>query len=293
MYDKLAGMTGTAETEKEELRKIYDLDVVVLPTNVEYRARFGNLEEKEVPPEAAGVEFAGVINEKLAEYGMGKYEVTVFDSPDQSERYYRRLDLPDQIYQSEDAKFRAVTREIEQAHRDQRPVLVGTTAIETSERLSKRLKAQGVEHNVLNAKYHEREAIIIAQAGRPGAVTLATNMAGRGVDILLGGNPEGLARDTLRKEDIDLTEIPSHDWESALKMARRGEDPTTTYPDRWAEVSVRARAPVPARSRARLRSGRIARHRHRAPRGAPHRQPVARARRAPRRSWLQSFLHLA
>ncbi len=236
MYDKLAGMTGTAETEKEELRKIYDLDVVVLPTNVEYRAQFGNLEEKEVPPEAAGVAFAGVINEELAQYGMGKYEVTVFDSPDQSERYYRRLDLPDQIYQSEDAKFRAVTREIAQAHRDQRPVLVGTTAIETSERLSKRLNAQGVEHNVLNAKYHEREAIIIAQAGRPAAVTLATNMAGRGVDILLGGNPEGLARDTLRKEDIDLTTIPSHDWESALKMARRGEDPTTTYPDRWTEV---------------------------------------------------------
>jgi preprotein translocase subunit SecA len=239
MYDKLAGMTGTAATEEEELRRIYGLDVTVLPTNVEYRARFGNLEEDEVPLPESGVEFAGIINSNAA----GPYEqlrredvdVTVYDGSN-GERYYRRLDMPDQIYKTERGKFKAVAREIEAAHREGHPVLVGTTAIETSEQLSRVLKRHRVPHNILNAKHHEREAIIIAQAGRPGAVTLATNMAGRGVDILLGGNPEGLARDQLRKEDVELTEISSTDWEAALKMARRGEDPTATYEEHWAEV---------------------------------------------------------
>ncbi len=229
MYDKLAGMTGTAETEEEELRKIYGLDVVVLPTNVEYRAEFGHLEEHNVPPEESSVAFAGVLHEE------DRYKVTVFDGPD-GERFYRRLDLPDQIYKSELAKFKAVANEIAESHRAGRPVLVGTTAIETSERLAKMLKARRIPHNILNAKHHEREAIIIAQAGQPGAVTIATNMAGRGVDILLGGSPEGMARDTLRREEIDLTQIGAGDWEEALKMARRGEDPTTRYPARWAEI---------------------------------------------------------
>ncbi len=115
-------------------------------------------------------------------------------------------------------------------------MLVGTVAIETSERLSRMLKRRGIPHNVLNAKYHEKEAVIIAQAGRPGAVTIATNMAGRGVDILLGGNPEGLARDALRKEGYDLTTIPAAAWDDAVKMLRAGQDPTTKYPERWAEV---------------------------------------------------------
>jgi len=229
MYRKLAGMTGTAATEEEELRKIYDLDVVVLPTNVEYRARFGDLQEHEVPPAEAGVSFNSVLSE------MDGYKVTVFDSPE-GERYYRRLDLPDQIYKTQEAKFKAVIREIRRAHEARRPVLVGTTAIETSEYLSRLLKRQRIPHNVLNAKYHEKEALIIAQAGQPGAVTIATNMAGRGVDILLGGNPEGMARDQLRKEGVDLTMIRSSDWEQALKMARAGQDPTTAFPDRWAEV---------------------------------------------------------
>ena len=96
------------------------------------------------------------------------------------------------------------------------PVLVGTVAIETSELVSQMLKRSGIPHEVLNAKNHEREATIIAQAGRPGAVTIATNMAGRGVDILLGGNPEGLARDQLRRRSVDLTEIPQHDLDHAV-----------------------------------------------------------------------------
>ncbi|MGC9357201.1 MAG: preprotein translocase subunit SecA [Anaerolineae bacterium] len=240
MYEKLAGMTGTAATEEEELRRIYGLEVTILPTNVEYRARFGDLEEKNVPIPESRVEFAGVINEAVANpYEQRRpedVEVTVFDGP-RDERFYRRLDMPDQIYKTEQAKFNAVIQEIAAAYEAGRPVLVGTTAIETSERLARLLKRQRVPHNVLNAKYHEREAVIIAQAGRPGSVTIATNMAGRGVDILLGGNPEGLARDALRKEEeVDLTEIHSADWETALKMARRGEDPTTRYPERWAEV---------------------------------------------------------
>jgi preprotein translocase subunit SecA len=229
MYDKLAGMTGTAATEEEELRKIYNLDVVVLPTNVEYRAQFGSLEEHAVPPEDSGVAFSGVLPPDHA------YAVTVYDAPDDA-RFYRRLDMPDQIYKTERAKFDAVVREIAQLHESQRPVLVGTTAIETSEQLARQLRRRRIPHNVLNAKHHEQEAVIIAQAGQPGAVTIATNMAGRGVDILLGGNPEGMARNDLRGEGVDITQISSAAWEDVLKMARRGEDPTTTYPERWAEV---------------------------------------------------------
>ncbi|MGE5620039.1 MAG: preprotein translocase subunit SecA [Sphingomonadaceae bacterium] len=137
LYDKLAGMTGTAVTEAEEFHKIYKLEVVVIPTN----------------------------------------------------RPMIRKDLPDQIYKTESAKYRAVVKEIEELYQQKRPVLVGTTSIEKSEMLSDMLSRRGIPHQVLNAKHHEKEAGIIAQAGRPGTVTIATNMAGRGVDIILGGNP--------------------------------------------------------------------------------------------------------
>ncbi|HLG50133.1 MAG TPA: preprotein translocase subunit SecA [Chloroflexota bacterium] len=157
MYPKLAGMTGTAWTEREEFRTIYGLDVVVVPTH----------------------------------------------------RPMIRQDFPDVVYKTEEAKFRAVVNEIEEMHRAGRPVLVGTISIEKSEYLSNLLKKRNIPHQVLNAKYHEREAAIIAQAGRPGAVTIATNMAGRGVDILLGGNPAGLVNEILEKKGIDpLTAEP-------------------------------------------------------------------------------------
>ncbi|MFC1952029.1 preprotein translocase subunit SecA [Chloroflexota bacterium] len=139
MYDKLAGMTGTALTEAEEFHKIYNLEVVVIPTN----------------------------------------------------KPLLRKDLPDQVYTDEETKFRAVVSEIEQLHKEERPVLVGTVSIEKSEYLSSLLKRRGIPHQVLNAKYHEKEAGIISQAGQPGTVTVATNMAGRGVDIILGGSPDG------------------------------------------------------------------------------------------------------
>ena len=140
MYDKLAGMTGTAVTEAEEFYKIYRLDVMTIPTNIPLI----------------------------------------------------RDELPDQIFKTEEGKWRAVARDIQELNQTGRPVLVGTTSIEHSEKLSGLLKNLGVPHEVLNAKQHEREAQIIAQAGRPHAVTVATNMAGRGTDILLGGNPSGL-----------------------------------------------------------------------------------------------------
>jgi preprotein translocase subunit SecA len=139
LYQKLAGMTGTAITEAEEFYKIYNLEVVVIPTN----------------------------------------------------KPLIRIEHPGQIYRDEKTKFAAVTREIKQLHDEKRPVLIGTTSIEKSEYLSDQLKRNGVPHQVLNAKHHEKEAAVIAQAGRLEAVTVATNMAGRGVDIILGGNPEG------------------------------------------------------------------------------------------------------
>ena len=199
MYDKLAGMTGTAATEAEEFGKIYDLEVATLPTNVEFRAMQGSL-----------------IEETRKEDGV---PITTYRSPDGSEFYYKRIDYPDVVYPNPEAKFKAVVREIKEMHEMGRPVLVGTVAVETSEYLSRQLKRQGIEHNVLNAKYHEKEATIIAQAGRPGAVTIATNMAGRGVDILLGGNPEGIARDKLRRQGVDLTTVEPEVWEKTLAEA--------------------------------------------------------------------------
>ncbi len=168
MYEKLAGMTGTAMTEAEELMKIYNLDVVAVPTN----------------------------------------------------RPVSRLDGEDLIYINEKAKFEAIIDEIKYRHDKGQPVLVGTTTIETSERLAKELSRARIPHQVLNAKQHEREATIIAQAGRPGAVTIATNMAGRGVDILLGGNPEGLARKLLLDSGLDVTQATEQQWQEALEKAR-------------------------------------------------------------------------
>ncbi|HON94372.1 MAG TPA: preprotein translocase subunit SecA [Deltaproteobacteria bacterium] len=149
MYEKLAGMTGTAETEALELKNIYGLDVMVIPTNLNMI----------------------------------------------------RLDHPDVIYKTEKEKYKAVVQQISLCHDKGQPVLVGTSSIENSEKVSSLLKRKGVPHNVLNAKHHEREAEIVAQAGRKGAVTIATNMAGRGTDIKLGGNPEFLARQRMSPEE--------------------------------------------------------------------------------------------
>ena len=188
MYDKLAGMTGTALTEAEELHKIYNLDVSVIPTH----------------------------------------------------RQIVRLDRSDYVYKNQDGKWKAVVEELEARFKAGQPVLVGTVSVETSEMLSKRLQRRGVKHEVLNAKNHEREAEIIAQAGRVGAVTIATNMAGRGVDILLGGNPEGIARGELRRHDFELTALSGLDWDEAVGLLRAGKDPTKKFPADWARALARA-----------------------------------------------------
>ena len=165
MYDKLAGMTGTADTEAAEFSKIYSLDVVVIPTN----------------------------------------------------RPMVRQEHSDIVYRTVQEKWRNVAAEIKECQERGQPVLVGTISIEKSELLSRQLKRMGVPHEVLNAKHHEREARIIAQAGRKGAITVSTNMAGRGTDILLGGNPEFLAREALRKKGIDPDHLDNKSiWEKTL-----------------------------------------------------------------------------
>ena len=147
MYEKLSGMTGTAQTEAAELMNTYNLQVVPIPTN----------------------------------------------------RQMVRLDQADLIFKTEAAKFEAVVKDLEERHEKGQPVLVGTVSVEKSEKLSQKLKQHGIPHEVLNAKQHTREAMVVTQAGRLGSITVATNMAGRGVDILLGGNPEGLARQDVLK----------------------------------------------------------------------------------------------
>ncbi len=173
MYEKLAGMTGTAATEAEEFAKIYELDVTVIPTN----------------------------------------------------QPLSRVNYPDVVYKTEREKFEAVSTEIVSCHEKGQPVLVGTVSIEKSEHLSRLLKKRGVPHQVLNAKYHEREAEIVAQAGREKAVTIATNMAGRGTDILLGGNPDFLAKELLSKKGLDPALAPAEARQAAWEEARKVTEP--------------------------------------------------------------------
>lgn len=147
-----------------------------------------------------------------------------------------REDHTDVVFRQRSAKYKQVVQEIQAMHQAGRPVLVGTVSIESSELLHKLLQRAKVPHEVLNAKNHEREAIIIAQAGRRGAVTIATNMAGRGVDILLGGNPEGLAREKLRQQNVDLLAIRQQDWNHVLDQLGRGENSAAERNEPWIRI---------------------------------------------------------
>ncbi|WP_018180981.1 preprotein translocase subunit SecA [Jongsikchunia kroppenstedtii] len=175
MYEKLSGMTGTAETEAAELDQIYKLGVLPIPTN----------------------------------------------------KPMIRIDQTDLIYKTEEAKFAAVVDDVTERHEKGQPVLIGTTSVERSEYLSRQLKRRGIPHNVLNAKYHEQEAQIIAEAGRPGAVTVATNMAGRGTDVVLGGNPDIIADIRLRKAGLDPVHTPEEyeaAWDEVLESVKAEAD---------------------------------------------------------------------
>jgi len=169
MYDKLAGMTGTAETEAEEFHKIYGLEVIAVPTN----------------------------------------------------QPMIRDDFADLVFASQKGKWNAVVDEIVDEHERGRPVLVGTISVEVSEMLGDMLKRRGIKHSVLNAKFHEKEAEIVAQAGRSDSVTIATNMAGRGTDIILGGNPEMLAADLLHKKGLTVLDATPEQYAAALAEADR------------------------------------------------------------------------
>ncbi|HVS82551.1 MAG TPA: preprotein translocase subunit SecA [Pyrinomonadaceae bacterium] len=169
LYEKLSGMTGTAETEAGEFHSTYKLEVIVIPTHMPMV----------------------------------------------------RKDNPDMIYRTLPEKWDAVVEEIQERYEHGQPVLVGTVSVENSELIARRLQRVGVPHNVLNAKYHEREAEIVAQAGRKGAITIATNMAGRGTDILLGGNPDFMAREFLKEQEIDPDEATDDQWKEVFARAKR------------------------------------------------------------------------
>ena len=169
LYEKLSGMTGTAETEAGEFHSTYKLEVIVIPTHMPMV----------------------------------------------------RKDNPDLIYRTLPEKWDAVVEEIQERYEVGQPVLVGTVSVENSELIARRLQRVGVPHNVLNAKYHEREAEIVAQAGRKGAITIATNMAGRGTDILLGGNPDFMAREFLKEDEVDPDEATEDQWKEVFERAKR------------------------------------------------------------------------
>jgi preprotein translocase subunit SecA len=182
MYNKLAGMTGTADTEAAEFKQIYKLDVTVIPTN----------------------------------------------------RPMIRIDNADMIYKNQKGKYRAAVEEIKRLHAKGQPVLVGTTSVEKSEIIHTLLKADNIRHSVLNAKQHEREAYVVAQAGRKASITIATNMAGRGTDILLGGNPELLAEEEVGKLKAGATAEERAEWDAKMDEAR----------PRWKELCTRERDEV-------------------------------------------------
>ena len=205
MYNKLAGMTGTAKTEEEEFKAIYKMDVVQIPTN----------------------------------------------------KTVQREDLSDAVYKNVVGKFNAVVEDIIERHKNNQPILVGTVSIENSELISQLLKRRGVKHEVLNAKYHDKEAEIIAQAGRLGAVTIATNMAGRGTDIVLGGNPTFLTKKEMKKLGYDESVINKVD--SSLEgMDREGNEELFAAREKYEELYKKYKEETKAEQEEVMKAGGLA-----------------------------------
>ena len=205
MYNKLAGMTGTAKTEEEEFKAIYKMDVVQIPTN----------------------------------------------------KTVQREDLSDAVYKNVVGKFNAVVEDIIERHKNNQPILVGTVSIENSELISQLLKRRGVKHEVLNAKYHDKEAEIIAQAGRLGAVTIATNMAGRGTDIVLGGNPTFLTKKEMKKLGYDESVINKVD--SSLEgMDREGNEELFAAREKYEELYKKYKEETTAEQEEVMKAGGLA-----------------------------------
>ena len=238
MYKKLSGMTGTAETEAAEFNKIYNLDVVAIPTN---RALLRH-EYSDVVYRTGGEKYEAVVNGMIQEDGSH-------------------------------------ANGIRQLHESGQPVLVGTISIEKSEHLSELLKKAGIPHQVLNAKQHEREAHIVAQAGRKGAVTVSTNMAGRGTDILLGGNPEAMTRDYCLKNRLAMPYAAASavigdgaGSAAATMVLFQIEGKIFQVPlEQWKPIYDQFVEQCRTEHDEVIALRRLAHSRHRAPRGAPHR----------------------
>ena len=205
LYDKIAGMTGTAKTEEEEFKAIYKMDVVQIPTN----------------------------------------------------KPVQRKDLSDAVYKNVVGKFNAVVDDIIERHKNKQPILVGTVSIENSELISQLLKRRGVKHEVLNAKYHDKEAEIIAQAGRLGAVTIATNMAGRGTDIVLGGNPTFLTKKEMKKLGYDESVINKVDA-SLEGIDREGNEELFAAREKYEELYKKYKEETKAEQEEVMKAGGLA-----------------------------------
>ena len=217
LYEKLAGMTGTALTDAEEFDEIYDLGVTPLPTNVEFIVDSGEL---------------GLITDQVKVESADA--VRYLDPQSKEPIYFKRIDFKDQIYSTSEAKDQAIIAEIKRIHHSDRPVLVGTTSVEHSERIHRMLNRDKIPNSVLNAKMHQSEALVVAQAGQKGAVTISTNMAGRGTDILLGGNPEGLAADMISTKMFDQRQFT----QLAQRLLNEGPEKAKEFAAKSNKLSV-------------------------------------------------------
>jgi len=216
LYEKLGGMTGTALTDAEEFDKIYELGVTPLPTNVQYIVDNQKMNLVEQRDKIENTD-----------------QISYVDPQTKEPIFFKRTDFPDQVFGNEDAKDKAIIREIKRVSEAGRPVLVGTTSVEHSELIHHLLTREKIKHTVLNAKIHQSEALIVAQAGRSGAVTISTNMAGRGTDILLGGNPEGMAAEMMEEELFKrplLTQL-------IHRLLDDGDEPAREYARKSAKLS--------------------------------------------------------